>query len=139
MLVPGHSGVPAFGAMGGGFATLGARTFLSLALAIYVIRMQDARALGVFDKPARDKAAEAEQRRIGFGAGASNFFEVAAFSGMNIFAGWVGPLAVAAYAVALNVVSIAFMVPLGLSAASGVMVGNAYGARKPAASTGRQA
>lgn len=132
-LVPGHPGIPAFGAMGGGFATLGARTFLSLALAIYVIRMKDARELGVFDKPARDKVAEAEQRRVGYGAGASGFFEVAAFSGMNIFAGWVGPLAVAAYAVALNVVSIAFMIPLGLSVASGVMVGNAYGARKPAA------
>jgi len=110
-----------------------ARTALLIGLAIYVARMPDARALGVFDKPARDRPAEIEQRRVGYGAGASGFFEVAAFSGMNIFAGWVGPLAVAAYTVALNVVSIAFMIPLGLSVAAGVMVGNAYGARQPAA------
>ena len=132
-LVPGHPGIPAFGAVGGAFATLGARTALLIALAIYVARMPDARALGVFDKPAPDPVAAAEQRRVGYGAGASGFFEVAAFSGMNIIAGWVGPLAVAAYTVALNVVSIAFMIPLGLSTAAGVMVGNAYGARHPAA------
>ena len=130
-LVPGHPGIPAMGAMGGGFATLGARTFLTLALAIYVVRMPDARALGVFDKPARDPVAESQQRRVGYGAGASGFFEVAAFSGMNIIAGWVGPLGIAAYTVALNVVSVAFMIPLGLATAAGVLVGNAYGARKP--------
>ena len=131
MLVPGHPGVPALGAVGAGFATLGARTFLTLALALYVVRMPDARALGVFDKPARDVASETEQRRVGYGAGASGFFEVAAFSGMNIIAGWVGPLGIAAYTVALNVVSVAFMIPLGLATAAGVLVGNAYGARKP--------
>ena len=132
-LVPGHPGIPAFGAVGGAFATLGARTALLIALTIYVVRMPDARALGVFDKPKPDPVAAAEQRRVGYGAGASGFFEVAAFSGMNIIAGWVGPLAVAAYTVALSVVSIAFMIPLGLSTAAGVMVGNAYGARQPAA------
>ncbi len=132
-LVPGHPGIPALGAVGAATATSGSRIVLTLALALYIVRMPDARALGVFDKPAPDRAAETEQRRVGFGAGVSGFFEVAAFSGMNIFAGWVGPLAVAAYSVALNVVSIVFMVPLGLSTAAGVMVGNAYGARKPAA------
>jgi len=130
-LVPGHPGIHAFGAVGGAFATLGARTALLIGLAIYVARMPDARALGVFDKPARDRPAEIEQRRVGYGAGASGFFEVAAFSGMNIIAGWVGPLGIAAYTVALNVVSVAFMIPLGLATAAGVMVGNAYGARKP--------
>ena len=132
-LVPGHPGVPALGAVGAATATSGSRIVLTLALALYIARMPDSRALGVFDKPAPDRAAEAEQRRVGFGAGISGFFEVAAFSGMNIFAGWVGPLAVAAYSVALNVVSIVFMIPLGLSTAAWVMVGNAYGARKPAA------
>jgi MATE family multidrug resistance protein len=95
--------------------------------------MPDARALGVFDKPARDRAAETEQRRIGYGAGASNFFEVAAFAGMNVIAGWIGGLAVAAYAIALNVTAIIFMVPLGLSTATAVLVGRAHGRRDPAA------
>ncbi|MDO9246014.1 MAG: MATE family efflux transporter, partial [Phenylobacterium sp.] len=103
------------------------------ALVVYIIRMPDSRVLGVFTKPERDLAAEAEQRRIGYGAGASSFFEVASFAGMNVIAGWMGGLAVAAWAITLNVVAIVFMVPLGLSTAAAVLVGRAYGARDTAA------
>jgi MATE family multidrug resistance protein len=129
VLVPGRFGAPALGAAGGACATLGARTALMIAVLTYIARMPDARALGVFDKPPRDRAAEAEQRRIGFGAGTSNFFEVAAFAAMNVISGWVGDLTVAAWAIVINVSSIVFMVPLGLSTAASVMVGSAHGAR----------
>ena len=129
LLVPGHLGIPPLGAVGGAWATTGARTFLAIAMLIYILRMPESRALGVFDKPERDGASEAEQRRIGYGAGASNFFEVAAFASMNIFAGWMGGLTVAAWAVVLNVAAMVFMVPLGLSTGTAVMVGRAYGAR----------
>jgi MATE family multidrug resistance protein len=129
VLAPGRFGAPALGAVGAACATLCARTALTLGLAIYIGLMPEARALGVFDKPRPDRAAEAEQRRVGFGAGASSFFEVAAFAGLNVVAGWVGALSIAAYTVALNVTSIIFMIPLGLSTATGVMVGSAHGAR----------
>lgn len=129
LLVPGTFGLPALGAVGGAWATTAARTFLAAALLIYIVRMPQARSLGVFERPERDRAAESEQRRIGYGAGASNFFEVASFSGMNVVAGWIGGLAVAAWAITLNVVAIVFMVPLGLSTATAVLVGRAYGAR----------
>ncbi len=130
LLVPGTFGLPALGAVGGAWATTGARTFLALAVLAYIaFGMKESRALGVFDKPERDRAAEAEQRRIGYGAGASNFFEVAAFASMNIFAGWMGGLTVAAWAVVLNVAALVFMVPLGLSTGTAVLVGRAYGAR----------
>jgi MATE family multidrug resistance protein len=129
LLVPGTFGLPAMGAVGGAWATTGARTFLALAVLAYIWRMPEAKALGVFDKPERDRPSEVEQRRIGYGAGASNFFEVAAFASMNIFAGWMGGLSVAAWAVVLNVAALVFMVPLGLSTGTAVMVGRAYGAR----------
>jgi MATE family multidrug resistance protein len=132
LLVPGTFGLPALGAVGGAWATAGARTFLAVGMMGYIAMMPQARALGVFDKPPRDRAAEAEQRRIGFGAGASNFFEVAAFSSMNIIAGWIGGLAVAAWAIVLNVAAIVFMVPLGLATGAAVRVGRAYGARDTA-------
>lgn len=135
LLVPGVLGLPALGAVGGAWATFIARSALALALAIFVIRMKEARELGVFDKPARDRPAEIEQRRIGYGAGASNFFEVSAFAGMNLICGWIGALAVAAYTVVLNVSAIIFMVPLGVASATAVMVGRAYGARDPAGMT----
>ncbi|HEX6865909.1 MAG TPA: MATE family efflux transporter [Caulobacteraceae bacterium] len=130
-LVPGGFGVPALGAVGGAWATFWARNILSLFLLIYIARLPEARALGVFDKPARDLAMETEQRRVGYGAGASNFFEVTAFASMNIIAGWLGGLEVAAWAIVLNVSAIVFMVPLGVSTGTAVLVGNAYGARDP--------
>lgn len=135
LLVPGSFGLPALGAVGGAWATTGARAFLVIAMLAYIARMPEARALGAFQKPERDRPAEIEQRRIGYGAGASNFFEVASFAGMNIIAGWIGGLAVAAFAIALNVASIVFMVPLGLATGAAVLVGKAYGARDPVAVT----
>ena len=131
ILVPGHFGLPALGAIGGACATTGARTFLAVFMLGYIALMPEARALGVFDKPERNRAAEAEQRRIGFGAGASNFFEVAAFASMNLIAGWMGGLAVAAWTVVINVAAVVFMVPLGLATGAAVRVGRAYGARDP--------
>jgi MATE family multidrug resistance protein len=119
------------GAVGAAWSTTGARTFLALAMLVYIARMPEARELGVFDRPAPDRAAEAEQRRIGFGAGASNFFEVASFASMNVIAGWIGGLAVAAWAIVLNIAAIVFMVPLGLATGAAVLVGRAYGARDP--------
>jgi multidrug resistance protein, MATE family len=133
LLVPGTFGLPALGAIGGAWATFGARTFMALALLIFIARMPEARALGVFSKPARDRPAEAEQRRIGFGAGISNFFEVSAFASMTIIAGRIGGLETAAWAIVLNVAAIIFMVPLGLATGSAVRVGTAYGARDNAA------
>lgn len=129
VLVPGTFGLPALGAVGAAWATFGARTFLALAMMAYIVRMPEARALGVFTKPERDLSASIQQRRIGYGAGISNFFEVAAFASMNIFAGWIGGLAVAAWAIVLNVAAIVFMVPLGLATGAAVLVGKAYGAR----------
>lgn len=132
LLVPGAFGLPALGAVGGGWATFGARTALALFMLGYIARMPEARALGVFTRPEPDRAREAEQRRIGYGAGASNFFEVASFASMNIIAGWIGGLAVAAYTIVLNVAAIVFMVPLGLATGAAVLVGRAYGARDTA-------
>lgn len=133
LFVPGTFGLPAGGAVGAAWATCGARTFLALASLGYIARMKEARALGVFDKPEPDRAAATEQRRIGYGAGVSNFLEVSAFASMNVFAGWIGGLAVAAWAIVLNVAAIVFMVPLGLATGAAVLVGRAYGARDPAA------
>jgi MATE family multidrug resistance protein len=129
LLVPGTFGLPALGAVGAAWATFVARTAFALMLAVLIVRLKDARAMGVFDKPARDRPAEIEQRRVGYGAGTSNFFEVSAFAGMSLVAGWLGGYSVAAWAVVLNVVAVIFMVPLGLSTATAVLVGRAYGAR----------
>jgi len=131
VLVPGRFGLTPMGALGGAWATFTARTFLSIALLAWIALMPDARRLGVFTRAPRDLVAETEQRRVGYGAGASNAFEVTAFASLNLFAGWIGGFAVAAWTVALNVSSLVFMIPLGLGTATAVVVGRAYGAVDP--------
>ena len=128
VLVPGRFGAPALGAVGATLATASSRAFLALATLAYIALMRDARGLGVFAKPEPSRALEVEQRRIGYGSAASNFFEMGAFSSMNVIAGWIGPTVVAAWAVARNVLAFAFMIPLGLSTATAVLVATAYGA-----------
>lgn len=129
VLVPGGFGLPAMGAVGAAWGTFGARTALAIVTLGYIASLKDAREWGVFESPLPDRLAAREQRRLGYGSGASNFFEVASFAGMNIVAGWVGVLTVASYTIVLNAVSIAFMIPLGLATATAVLVGRAYGAR----------
>jgi MATE family multidrug resistance protein len=130
VLVPGGLGLPAMGAVGAAWSTFGARAVLLAWLAVYILRMPEARALGVFDRPPRELPAEIEQRRIGYGAGASLLVESAAFAGMNVVAGWLGALPLAAWTVVLNVAAVIFMIPLGLSTATSVLVARAYGARE---------
>jgi MATE family multidrug resistance protein len=129
LLVPGAFGLPEMGAVGSAWATFGARAALMGMSLFYIARLPEARAWNLFGRAPRDPSAEAEQRRIGYAAGASYAIEVGAFSGMNIVAGWLGGLAVAAYAIVLNVTAVIFMVPLGLAGATAVLVGRAYGAR----------
>jgi multidrug resistance protein, MATE family len=128
-LVPGGFGVEAQGAVGAAWGTLAARVILALLVVGYILRMPAARAMGVFERPRDSRAAALEQRRIGYGAGASQFVEAAAFSGMNVVAGLISALAVAGWAIVLNVSAIVFMVSLGISAATGVLVSRYYGAR----------
>ena len=129
VLVPDLLGLGMQGALASAWATFGARTALAVFLIVYILRLPEARALGVFDRPARNRAAEREQRKVGYGAGSSYFIEVGAFAAMTFIAGQLGAIETSAWAVVLNVTAIIFMVPMGLSAAAGVMVGRAYGER----------
>lgn len=126
-LVPGALGVS--GAEGSAWATAGARLALMLMLLGYVALWSGAREHGVFDPAPDGPGAAREQRRVGYGAGTSYFVESSAFSGMSLIAGWLGGLDVAAWAIVLNLAALIFMGPLGLSSATGVLVGRAYGAR----------
>ncbi|RYE79587.1 MAG: hypothetical protein EOP19_19970 [Hyphomicrobiales bacterium] len=57
--------------------------------------------------------------------------EVGLFTSAALMQGWIGASSVAAHAVALQWGSLAFMVPLGLSQATTVRVGLAFGERSP--------
>ena len=129
LLVPDLLGIGQSGAVASAWATFGARTALAVFLVVYILRLPEARSLGVFARPARDRPAEREQRKIGYGAGSSYFIEVGAFAAMTFIAGRLGAVETTAWTIVLNISAIVFMVPMGLSAATAVLVGRAYGAR----------
>ncbi len=128
LLVPDLLGVGLAGAEASAWATFGARASLAVFLIWYIVKLPEARALGVFARPKRDPRAAREQVKIGAGAGSSYFIEVSAFALMTVIAGQLGALETAAWAVVLNISAIVFMIPMGLSSATAVLVGGAYGA-----------
>jgi len=128
LLVPDLLGLGLHGAQASAWATFGARMALAIFLVIFILRLPEARAWGLFNKPKRDKVVEREQMKVGFGAGSSNFIEVGAFAAMTLFAGQLGAAETASWAVVINVSAIVFMVPMGLSSATAVLVGRSYGA-----------
>lgn len=128
VLVPDLFGLGVDGAVASAWATFGARTALAIFLVVFILRLPEARAWGLFQKPRRDRSVEVEQIRVGIGAGSSNFVEVGAFAAMTLFAGQLGAAETASWAVVINVSAIVFMVPMGLSSATAVLVGRAYGA-----------
>ena len=127
-IVPGNSPFPVAGAVAAGWVTLVARVSLMLMLALWIWRWRESRRLGVFTKPAPDKAEANEQRRIGYASGLSYAIEAGAFSGMNFVAAQLGVMVVAGWAVVMNVAAAVFMVPMGIAAATAVLVSRSVGA-----------
>jgi multidrug resistance protein, MATE family len=128
-LVPGTSPFPVAGAEAAAWVTLVARIALLAMLAVYVWRWPESRARGLFRPAPKDRAAEQEQRRIGYASGLSFAIEAGSFSGINFVAGQLGVLVVAAWAVVMNVAAVVFMVPLGIAAATAVLVSRSVGAQ----------
>jgi MATE family multidrug resistance protein len=133
VLVFGHLGLPALGAVGSAWSTTMVRWAIAVGLIVYVLRLPGREALGIDVRPAdgwlADWRAGTLQRRIGYAAGMSNGIEAAAFSGLSLIAGLLGPLALGGYTVALNLLALPFMAALGIAQATAVRVGTAHGAR----------
>lgn len=127
VLIYGHLGFPPMGAVGSAWATTGVRVFLAAGLVIYVWSMSDHARFGVRKRPAGGWEAWRAQRQIGYAAGASIGVEAAAFSVMSVFAGWLGAVPLASYSIALNLLSMVFMVAIGVGSATAVRVGIAHG------------
>ena len=129
ILVPDLLGLGVDGAVASAWSTFGARVGLMVFLVVIILRLPEVRALGLFRKPAPDPVAAREQVRVGLGAGSSYFIEVGAFAAMTLIAGRIGGAETAAWAIVLNIAAIVFMAPMGLSSATAVLVGRAYGAQ----------
>ncbi|HEY1863128.1 MAG TPA: MATE family efflux transporter [Roseiarcus sp.] len=129
-LVFGKLGMPALGIIGSGIATTLSQSLMFLILlsiALVEPRLKRIRPFALPWRPARRELAALW--RLGLPMGAMILAEVGVFAAATMVMGLIGRPALEAHTAALQIVSIAFMVPLGLGQAATVRVGLAYGAR----------
>jgi len=125
-----HDLVPAHGAIGSAWATVGARVFLAGVLLLWIFLLRDGRFYGVRKLGAAGPSYRA-LLAVGIAAAVSQAVEAGAFSAMTVIAGRLGAEVVAAYQILLNLMAFVFMIALGLSAATAVLVSEAIGRRAP--------
>lgn len=132
-LVFGHGGLPALGLVGAGVATFVARWVHALALLAWVITEPrlSAEASGRGAEPVL--ATLSRLFRAGLPVAAQDVLEGGAFAVGALLLGWVGTEALAANMVTVSIASLAWMVPVSLSMATGVRVAQAVGAGDMAA------
>jgi MATE family multidrug resistance protein len=134
VLVFGHGGVPALGVAGSGWATTSSRVYMMLVLAVAAWWFDRRRGLHdggrwpIGPDPARIRRLVA----LGLPAAGHVTLEVGVFALATALAGQFDPVSLAAHNIVLNVACVTFMVPLGLSSAGAVRVGQAIGRGAPA-------
>ncbi len=133
VLIYGHLGMPALGVIGSAWATNIARVYVAVVMWLAVRRVH--RRWGPDTPRVRvtiTRARLAELLHLGGPAALQVTLEVGVFSVASAMAGMLTPVALGSHQITMNIVSAAFMVPLGLSSAAAVRVGHAAGARDPA-------
>ena len=128
VLMYGRLGVPRLGALGSGSATALVLWLQAIAFSGYVAlsrHYRELRLLAHFEKP--DVRAITGLLRIGVPMGVTLFMEASLFVAVALAIGTLGTDVIAGHQVAMNVASVAFMVPLGLAMATTVRVGHAVG------------
>jgi len=115
------------GAEGAAWATTAARWVLALGMVGHVLTMRGHEAFAVRTAPGGGWTAWKHQRRLGYAMGVSLAVEAFAFTTIQQFAGWLGPVQLAAFTAAFYLLVTSFMVAIGFGAATTVRVGIAYG------------
>ncbi len=129
-LIFGRFGMPALGILGSGIATTLSQTLMFAVLVAASLIDPRMRRLRLFALPWLPAQREfVALWRLGLPIGVTIMAEVGVFSAATLAIGLLGRAALEAHTVALQIASLAFMVPLGLGQAATVRVGHAYGAR----------
>jgi MATE family multidrug resistance protein len=132
ILIYGHFGFRAMGITGSGWSTCAARVYMAVFLIITLIRVESKRRTPS-RWPAIRPAIRIDIRRIwallrlGAPAATQILLEIGAFSAATALAAKLGPVPLSGHEIALNCAALTFMVPLGLSSAAAVRVGQQLG------------
>ena len=128
ILIYGHLGFRPMGITGSGWSTCIARIYMALVLLITVVRVESRR-----PQPAWISTMRIETRRmwallqLGTPAAGQILMEIGAFSAATALCARLGPVPLSGHEIALNCAALSFMVPLGVSSAAAVRVGQNLG------------
>ncbi|MDX5378626.1 MAG: MATE family efflux transporter [Halomonas sp.] len=123
--------LPALGALGCGIATALSMWTMCLAMILYTRRSRAYGNVSLWHSPTPPRwTLIGELLYVGVPIGVAIFVEVTLFTLISLFIASLGEVTVAAHQVALNYTSILFMLPLALSMALTVRVGNTLGQGK---------
>lgn len=128
MLIFGVWGAPQLGVEGAAYASIGSSSLILLIVAIYCRfkpRLKDLALYARLWRPDWQKFWEII--RLGLPISITIISEAGLFIAASLIMGWFGTATLAAHGIALQLASIAFMVPLGLASVATVRVGNAFG------------
>jgi len=128
-LMFGELGLPRLELAGAGVATTLVSTAMFAGLAVLVVADRKFRRYALFGRFWRpDWPRFRELWRLGLPIAMTLLIEVSIFAAAVFLMGLIGMTAVAAHAIAIQIASLSFMVPLGFSQAVTVRVGRAFGA-----------
>ena len=126
VLIFGRLGFPALGVEGSAYTTSLGRWSM-LAWLVWASRRKLAPYWHGFTAEAVSLRRHLRLLRIGLPIGALNAIELGLFAGVALLMGRIGVTALGGHQIAINLASLSFMVPLGISGAAAARVGNAIG------------
>jgi multidrug resistance protein, MATE family len=139
VLIYGYLGFPEMGVEGSGWSTCIARSYMATVLLGYILYREWRHKWGLTRVAIRPDLARLKRLlALGLPAAMHISLEVGVFGVATALAGGLGAIPLAAHQVVLHTASLTFMVPLGISSAAAVRVGQALGRRdaRAAASAG---
>jgi len=132
LLIYGRLGAPAMGAVGSGWSTAFARIYLAAILVGYLLWYDQKHRTELLRTPIQPELARIRRLiALGFPAAMQITLEIGVFALVTALIGRLGAVALASHQIALNTVSLTYMVPLGISSAAAVRVGQAIGRGDP--------
>lgn len=128
LFIFGNAGMPELGMRGAAVATLGTNGSIFFATLIYCAKNRRAAPYALLVRVWKpDWEVFREVFRLGLPIGLMITAETGMFIFSSLFMGWISVVALASHGIVLQIASLAFMVPMGMSQAATARVGTFYG------------
>jgi multidrug resistance protein, MATE family len=130
VLIFGNLGFPAYGLVGAGYATFISRVYMAAFVLFYCVYNKK---ISFYWSTFKTKIYAKHIKTLlalGIPSGGQFFFEVSAFAGAAIIAGWIGEHELAAHTIAIQLAAFTYMFSSGISMAGMIKTGEAWAQKK---------